>query len=181
MEAFASDGGMIPEQIWDAPDVPERELFFGQPSGLGHAAGLGARRVHQAAPLAARRPGVRHAAPAGEALPGRRRASRIRALALQPQVPPIPAGKLLRLEVLAPAVVRWSADDWLTTHDAPTRDTGLGVHVADLHLPMTSRLGRPSNSRSTGPQRIGGKVPIRRAGHTAGRRVKEALMAREAT
>ena len=48
----------------------------------------------------------------------------------------IPAGKLLRLEVLAPAVVRWSADGWLTSHDAPTRDTGLGVHVADLPADM---------------------------------------------
>ena len=33
MEAFANEGGLIPEQIWDAPDIPERELFFGRPSG----------------------------------------------------------------------------------------------------------------------------------------------------
>ena len=24
---------MIAEQIWDAPDIPQRELHFGQPSG----------------------------------------------------------------------------------------------------------------------------------------------------
>ncbi|HEY4257922.1 MAG TPA: glycoside hydrolase family 15 protein [Candidatus Udaeobacter sp.] len=35
MEAFTSDGGMIPEQIWDAPDIPERSLYFGRPSGSG--------------------------------------------------------------------------------------------------------------------------------------------------
>ena len=44
----------------------------------------------------------------------------------------MPAGRTLRLEVLAPANVRWSVDDWAHAHDAPTRDTGLGVHVADL-------------------------------------------------
>lgn len=33
MEAFANDGGMIPEQVWDAPDIPERELFFGRATG----------------------------------------------------------------------------------------------------------------------------------------------------
>lgn len=33
MEAFANEGGMISEQVWDAPDIPERELFFGRPSG----------------------------------------------------------------------------------------------------------------------------------------------------
>jgi glucoamylase len=39
---------------------------------------------------------------------------------------------MLRIEVLAPATVRWSADGWATVHDTPTRDTGLGVHVVDV-------------------------------------------------
>ncbi len=33
MRAQASDGGMLPEQVWDSADVPERELFNGRPSG----------------------------------------------------------------------------------------------------------------------------------------------------
>ena len=33
---------------------------------------------------------------------------------------------------MAPAVVHWSSDGWRTIHDTPTRDTGLGVHLADL-------------------------------------------------
>lgn len=33
MRAQASDGGMLPEQVWDAADVPERELVNGRPSG----------------------------------------------------------------------------------------------------------------------------------------------------
>lgn len=33
LEAFANEGGMLSEQIWDAPDIPEKELFFGRPSG----------------------------------------------------------------------------------------------------------------------------------------------------
>lgn len=33
MRAQASDGGMLPEQVWDGPDIPERELFNGRPSG----------------------------------------------------------------------------------------------------------------------------------------------------
>ncbi|HSB01135.1 MAG TPA: glucan 1,4-alpha-glucosidase, partial [Anaerolineales bacterium] len=32
-EAFANEGGLLPEQIWDAPDIPEKELIFGKPSG----------------------------------------------------------------------------------------------------------------------------------------------------
>ena len=42
------------------------------------------------------------------------------------------SGRTLRIETLAPAVVHWSVDGWRTVHDTPTRDTRLGVHVADL-------------------------------------------------
>ncbi len=45
---------------------------------------------------------------------------------------------ILRIEVLAPAVVHWSGDGWRTVRDTPTRETGLGVHVADLE---TGTLG----------------------------------------
>lgn len=33
MEQFTSEGGMICEQIWDEPDVPDEHMFFGRPSG----------------------------------------------------------------------------------------------------------------------------------------------------
>jgi glucoamylase len=33
LEGFASDGHLIPEQVWDALDIPERELFCGRPAG----------------------------------------------------------------------------------------------------------------------------------------------------
>ena len=33
MMAMTGSGGMIPEQVWDAPAIPERGLFPGKPSG----------------------------------------------------------------------------------------------------------------------------------------------------
>ena len=33
MEGFSSFGGMLPEQIWDCADIPEREMFFGRSAG----------------------------------------------------------------------------------------------------------------------------------------------------
>ena len=44
----------------------------------------------------------------------------------------MPANRTLRVETLAPGVVRWSVDEWRTVHDTSTRDTTLGVHVCDL-------------------------------------------------
>lgn len=42
------------------------------------------------------------------------------------------AGKILRVETLASAIVHWSGDDWRTVEDVATRDLGLGIHSADL-------------------------------------------------
>ena len=44
----------------------------------------------------------------------------------------LPAGRVLRIELLAAGSVRWSADGWQTIHDMATIDSGLGVHYADL-------------------------------------------------
>jgi glucoamylase len=44
----------------------------------------------------------------------------------------ITEGKMLRVEVLSPAMVHWSVDNWKTIVDTKTRDTRLGVFVADL-------------------------------------------------
>jgi glucoamylase len=132
LEAFASEAGLIPEQIWDAPDAPARKLFFARPSGSAmplvwaHAEyvklrrSLAAGRVFDTPPQTVQRylverTGSPHA-------PWR----------FNNKTAAIPAGKTLRLEVLAPAVVHWSSDGWRAVHDTETRDTGLGLHVADL-------------------------------------------------
>ena len=49
----------------------------------------------------------------------------------------------LRVELLAAATIHWGVDDWQSTCDVETRDTGLGVHVADLpteRLPAGARV-----------------------------------------
>jgi glucoamylase len=33
LAASANEGGMLPEQVWDAPDIPGQGLFFGRPTG----------------------------------------------------------------------------------------------------------------------------------------------------
>jgi glucoamylase len=132
MEAFANEGGLISEQVWDSPDIPERELFFGHPSGSAmplvwaHAEYLKLRRslqdgrVFDVPPQCVARYLERKTVSPRVTW---RFSHRIRAMA---------AGKFLRVEVLAPAVVHWTSDDWQRTVDAQTTDTGLGLHVVDL-------------------------------------------------
>jgi glucoamylase len=132
LENFANEGGHIPEQIWDAKDIPERELFFGRPSGSAmplvwaHAEyvkllrSLRDGRVFDLPPQTVQRYLVdKKTSPYVLWKFTYRRTS-------------IPCGKALRIETIAPAQIHWSWDNWATKNDIKTRDTGLGIHVADL-------------------------------------------------
>jgi glucoamylase len=44
----------------------------------------------------------------------------------------MPAGKTLRIEVMAPAAIRWTGDDWKTTHEVTAHEAVFGMHIADL-------------------------------------------------
>jgi len=53
------------------------------------------------------------------------------------------AGKTLRVETSASAVVHWSSNGWRNVHDVETRDTMPGLHVVDLptaDLPIGGRI-----------------------------------------
>jgi glucoamylase len=132
LEAFAGDSGLLPEQIWDTADIPERELYIGQASGSArplvwaHAEylklcrSLRDGRVFDRPPQTVQRYLVA------------KTTSRRIIWRFNNKVRTMPTGTLLRIETLAPAVVHWSADGWRAVHDTATRDTTLGVHVVDL-------------------------------------------------
>ncbi|MEZ4770968.1 MAG: glycoside hydrolase family 15 protein [Caldilineales bacterium] len=132
MEAFANEGGLISEQVWDSADIPDRELFCGEPSGSAmplvwaHAEYVKLKRsLHDGrvfdTPL---QPVERYL---------REHASSPLAIWRFSQKPrTIPLQKTLRIELPAAAAIRWSADGWEHVDEIDTRDTGLGMHIADL-------------------------------------------------
>jgi glucoamylase len=132
LESLAGAEGLLPEQTWDSPDLPERELFFGRPSGSAmplvwaHAEhlkllrSLRDGRVFDLPPQTVQR----YLDDATE--------SPYCVWRFNHKVRSMSAGKVLRVETLEPAIVRWSTDDWKASHDTATRESGLGIHVADL-------------------------------------------------
>jgi glucoamylase len=132
MEGLAGEGGLLPEQTWDAEDVPERELYFGRPAGSAmplvwaHAEYLKLVRsladgaVFDTPPQPLER--YVKQGTLSKHVPWR----------FNHKIRDLPAGRTLRLETLAPAVIHWSADGWRTVRDQPTTATGLGIHFADL-------------------------------------------------
>lgn len=132
MTRMTSKGGMIPEQIWDTADIPERHLFFGRPSGSAMPLVWAHAEFLKLTASALRGTPVDRPQPVWERYQGLRPDVAWAAWRFNQRVRTIPAGKQLRIEVLAPAVVHWSTDGWTTTHDSNTRDTGLGVYLVDL-------------------------------------------------
>ena len=132
MERFASEGGLLAEQLWDADDIPEHELIFGEPTGSAmplcwaHAEYITlARSIHDGVCFDRVEPVYRRYAVG-------RQSSNIEVWTLHHQLARIAAGKVLRIILDSPATVHWTDDRWKTQHDCRTQSNALGLHYLDL-------------------------------------------------
>jgi glucoamylase len=132
MAAMTGRTGLLPEQVWDADPIPERGLHPGKPTGSAmplvwaHAEFIKLAMSRQLG-FPCDRP---------DAVWRRYRGRRPDPLAVV-WTPRLPAavlrpGRRLRVCLPAPAVVHCGTDGWQHVADIPTRDSGLGLHVADL-------------------------------------------------
>jgi glucoamylase len=132
MEDLAGENALLPEQVWDSADIPDRELFIGYPSGgamplvWAHAEYVKLCRSLRDGEIFDQPPQT-----VERYLRNKTTSNRV-TWRFNNKVRAMPHGKALRIETLAPAVVHWSIDGWRTPQDQATRDTTLGVHVADL-------------------------------------------------
>jgi glucoamylase len=136
LEQFAVGIGLIPEQIWDQPSVPDRLLFFGGATGAAlplmwaHAEYIKLvrscvdRRVFdRVEPVVARYLG-----------PDRAARSRLEVWSERRPIVRMAAGSTLRIVNGAPFVITWSTETPLETHSLNATPTGVGVWFADLAL-----------------------------------------------
>lgn len=143
MADLAGDCGMLPEQVWDSPPIPEKNLFPGRPSGSAmplawaHAEYLTLRRSlvegrpFDLPPDVARRYGdLATSSPLA-----------IWRLDHQPRL--VPAGKRLRIELAKPANVRVRLTTGEQFAACSTARNAIGRYVADLpteHLPEGAKI-----------------------------------------
>jgi glucoamylase len=132
MESAAESHRLIPEQVWDAPDIPPLELFRGKRSGSAcplvwaHAEYIKLRRslrdgkIFDQPPQTVQRYQVE-----------KRRATHF-GWRFNNKCRTMPAGRILRLVLVSPALVHWSLDGWQTAQDSNTLDRELGVFTVDL-------------------------------------------------
>ncbi len=140
VEKFTSGIGLIPEQIWDGPDLPEQHMFFGKPTGsaipLNWAHADFIRLLRSVAdgkvfdvlgPVAAR---YRDGAPED-------RLCKIEVWKMNRQVRNIDAGVLLRIQASSAFQLRWSLDNWQSSTDSTSIATSLGIQYVDVQTSLT--------------------------------------------
>jgi glucoamylase len=132
MEGFASQIGMLPEQVWDSDDLPAQALYRGRPSGS--AMPLAWTHSEYIRLLRSIRDGKVFDRPADtwDRYVKNRTGSDLALWRFDHLVNSFPAGRKLRIELSSPAIVRFSIDSWKSATILATQDTGMGTHIADL-------------------------------------------------
>ena len=132
MEHSTEASRLIPEQVWDKPDIPERELFAGKASGSAcplvwaHSEYIKLRRSLLDGKIFDQPPQT------VERYLRKKMSARYFNWRFNNKPRTMPRGKKLRLLLMEPAVVHWSLDNWQTVHDDNSEQSGWNLQHFDL-------------------------------------------------
>lgn len=135
MERFSSGTGLLPEQVWDAEDIPSLRLFLGRPTGSAmplmwaHAEYIQLLRSRRDGEVFARLPEVVRRYHSHQCQP-----LEIWKFHRQPQA--VPSGWVLRVQAETAFRLRWTLDEWAHPNDTGSTATSLGVHFVDIAVPQ---------------------------------------------
>lgn len=133
IEAQTTECGMIPEQVWDAEDIPEHDLWNGHPTHSGTPlVWAHAEYIRLLRSLKERRVWDRPPQPVQRYQVEKRQAS-FAIWSFRCQRGFLKHGKDLRVDCTNEAKVRWSSDGWRSFQDVSSTNTGLGLHYVLLN------------------------------------------------
>ncbi len=132
MENSTGTSRLIPEQVWDAKALPERELFPGKASGSAcplvwaHSEYIKLRRSLLEGKI------FDQPAQTVERYLVRKKSSEYFNWRFNNKARTMPCGKKLRILLIQPATVHWSFDNWQTSRDDNSEESGWNFQHLDL-------------------------------------------------
>lgn len=141
MEGFATNTGLLPEQVWDEPDRPDIHMYLGRPTGSAmplmwaHAEYLKLLRSRCDGKVFDCIPEV-----ANRYLGDRDRCKSLEVWKFNRQVSKVKKGVTLRIQAVAAFRLHWSKDNWQTTADLPSTATALNIDYADIPIPDDQQI-----------------------------------------
>ncbi len=137
MEGFATAAGLLPEQVWDAPDLPKARMRLGRPTGAAmplmwaHAEYIKLlRSVHDGQVFDRVSAVVERYQHSRCRLPSEVWTFRRRVRSVRP-------GTILRLHARAPFRLHWTNTEWSAATDTPSTPTALGIDFVDIPISPT--------------------------------------------
>lgn len=143
LEGFAHGIGLIPEQIWDEPDLPERHFRLGAPTnGAVPLVWAHSEYVKLHRSQAAGRVFDLIEPAIDRYVRGNRRSRTIEVWKFNRRIGTMPAGALLRIQAASPFRLRWTADEWQSVDDVASTSTGVGIEFVDIMpAPQSAPIG----------------------------------------
>jgi len=133
LEGFASGCGLLPEQVWDLPDIPEKFLFLGKPTGAAMPlCWAHAEYVKLLRSVADGRVFDRPQSVADRYLGARRDCRRLEVWKFNRQVAKVRSGTTLRIQAAATFRLKWTRGEWAQANETEATPTSLGIHFVDL-------------------------------------------------
>jgi len=136
MEAFASNTGLLTEQVWDEPDLPDASLYLGKPTGAAmplvwaHGEYIKLLRSVRDGQVFDWIPEV-----AQRYIQGEKANRLLEVWKFNRQVSTVKPGYTLRIQALAPFCLRWSMDEWQTVNNTKSTATTLDIDFVDISIP----------------------------------------------
>ena len=134
---------MLPEQVWDLPDIPEKFLYFGKPTGA--AMPLCWAHAEYVKLLRSARDGRifdRVQAVADRYLGTRRECSKLEVWKLNRQVATVRRGFTLRVQAPQAFILKWTRGEWAQATESAAVPTSLGIHYVDIAAATADALIR---------------------------------------
>jgi len=143
LKNFAGGIGLIPEQIWDAADLPERHFVFGRETGAAVPLLWAHSEYIKLCRSAADGKSCELIETAHDRyVRGDRERSTIEIWKANRQIAAVKAGTQLRIQAGAPFLLHWTTDEWLHSTDAQSTPTSLDIHFVDAPVPHEPRTMR---------------------------------------
>ncbi len=132
IERQTGPGGLIPEQVWDDEDIPQKGLFKGRPAGSAmplvwaHSEYVKLVRSIEENRIFDMPSQTEHR------YIDERHPSKLNVWKFNHKCQQMKSGEILRIESWAKVKIKWSSDDWKTYNETETKDTGLGIFYVDI-------------------------------------------------
>jgi hypothetical protein len=140
MAAMTGPGGMMPEQVWNAADLPERRLSLGKPTGS--AMPLAWAHAEFIKLMVSRDLGHPFDRPATvwRRYGGRRPEAKHAIWCLHAPIGSIRHEVALIIALPRAARIHWGINGWQHISDGETKNTGLGLHCLELDAGALSQV-----------------------------------------